>query len=173
MSDNFKMIHMDHWLNILYGPFPKYFERAKISIIKDAYLEKDLDYNPICVAYFRGVAYSEALVPIASNPDRLNLTGNCKDRMQALFQEKVDLENEKTIIKGYLSRVLNLSVSRRDIYCLLPKAVNEHINSWSGSTSDEGINITDCKRVEFQRRNKQFSDMINERILTNLLLNHK
>ncbi len=172
--DNFKQDHMDNWLEILYGPFPKYFIRAKVRIIKDAYEAVEEDYSPTCIAYFRGIAYSEVPTPISSNPPRLDLVDTYKDRMESLFQEKVELEIEKTVIKGYLSRILNLSICPRDATALLPPSIREHLSSWKPLPDTNLIeDLPELTRIEFQSRNRQFSDQVSERILTNLLLNHK
>ena len=164
---------MDNWLKILYGPFPIYFDKTKANIIIQAYKAVDLEYHEADIVYYNGLAYSIAPAPFGSNPQRLDLTGTHKEQMCNLFKEKVDIANEQTIIKGYLSRILNLSICPRDIHALLPDSICDHLTAWNKNLEHEvGITVTKLKRDAFQERNKQFSDMIAERILTNLLLQH-
>ena len=174
---NFKQEHMDKWMELLYGPFPEYFEVSKARIIKTAYALAEEEYTDTAIAYFKGVAYSSISAPFGTNPPRLDLIEGPYKFMEELFQEKIDMENEKTIVKGYLSRILNLSVCVRDIDALLPDSIRDHMNSWRHKDayalfplSCEEIKVE--KRIEFIKRNKQFSDMVSERILTNLLLQH-
>lgn len=171
--DNFKQLYMDNWLEILYGPFPKYFEKTKNNIIVQAYAAVDITWREEDIVYYNGLAYSIAAAPFGSNPQRIDLTGNQKDQMTALFKEKVEIANEQTIVKGYLSRILNLAICSRDIHALLPESICSHLTAWNKTgPSNVVLTITKPKRDEFQKRNKQFSDLIAERILTNLLLQH-
>ena len=169
--NNFKQTYIENWLHILYKDFPIYFKKSKNNLIRQAYITQNLKYKMEDIVYFKGIAYSAATAPFASNPQRIDLVGIHAEQMEKLFQEKVDIANEQVIVQGYLSRILNLSVYPADVDILLPENIKDHLTCWNKKRNVYGTTISENKQVLFKAKNKQFSDLISECILTSLLLN--
>jgi len=171
MDSNFKQRYMTEWMKILYGDFPKYFETTIHDIIQQNTLLQEGFPTDSDIMYVKGIAYFSKIAAIGSNPNRYELHSDLKERVQNLFNDKAEMADETVIIQGYLRRILNLSTVEEDICMLLPDNIKSHlIQKHFHLNPNVFSTITKEKQLEFQKRNKQFSDLITERMLTNLLL---
>ena len=167
---NFKRTAMDNWMETLYGAFPKYYLDTLQDILQDnTRLHENLP-QPTDIMYVRGTAYSINVAPIGSNPARYEVHPDIEHRVKQLFTEKAEIADEEVIVQGYLRRLLNLCEVREDMVLLMSDNIKSNLlpNTENYCYSNATVKEDKCK--EFIKRNKQFSDLIAERLLTNILL---
>jgi len=170
MDANFKRTHMDNWMHLLYGEFPKYYKKTlEELIITNTKLHDNLP-NATDIMYVRGTAYYYNIAAIGSNPNRYELHLDIQEQVLRLFNDKIEIADEIVIIQGYLRRILNLCTIEEDIKILLPNNIKDHFKGFMPSITTRGTTITAEVATKFKHRNKQFSNLISERILVNLLL---
>lgn len=104
-------------------------------------------------------------------PLKTILDSSLEDRMHMLTEDKAATDNEYRAILAYVKRLLNLSNSVEDIYCLWPTDLNPY---WTDSMEELRMNSTQTLRPEviedFKIQTKSSLVYIKERKFKNLLL---
>ena len=170
MDYNFKQDNMKHWMKLLYGAFPKYYLDTLKEIIEENTILHENVPCPTDIMYVKGTAFTSAPAPIGSNPARYEVHPELVHRVLQLFTEKTEIADEEVIVQGYLRRLLNITQVREDVSVLLADNIKDYLLLPENHKNELAITVTKEKREEFIKRNKQFSDLITQRMLTNILL---
>ena len=161
MHESFEMVH-SYLMAALFDPIMN-------QLVRDIEEVGFSNRKGILIFRYKGGMYnSHLLTNFMATPE---LDPRLHPQMELLYIEKKEVDIEKLTVSAYICRMMNLADSYMDIYNLLPESTHQYLNIVihrfiNGSLPTLHLDVTTLA----QESEKDAIQLINNRILTNLLL---
>ena len=150
----------------LYEPVQRQFKTRLDSLIKRNTVILGASHQSFI---YKGNLYTCDITP---PPRKLNrLVPQLVPDMDAYLADLKQLnDKEVPYVMGFINQVLNSSNDLHDYLRLLPSSVHQPIQKLIDSCPYRTKKLTDEQVQELQTRNKQYIDLVKQRMVTNLLI---
>ena len=170
-----KYIIQENLLKILYSLNTEQIQTKVRNVIERNCLINKI--SPINAPFTKhqGILFEYSKGAQMESTDDFSLKLNCHESIQTDFMNCVQLQNqlkeERLTVSSYLARALNISSTLMEIAVLLPNALIEKSNHFHSSVlaNQSNYKYSDTQNT-FIQKNKQYFDLVNERLLTNILI---
>jgi len=101
-----------------------------------------------------------------------NLPKEFHEEFHQTYVEITKLDKDISVITAYLTRLLNLCTTQRDIAYVMPKEVHFCFLKQMGDIKESPLSIDESSFQLFLKDNEQYENLIRERLMLNLILEH-
>ena len=161
MYESFEILH-SYLMEALFAPINNQLRRD----VREVALSNSNEASPF---RYKGKLYNSPI--FLSFSVAFELDNHLHPQMELLVKEQKEVKIEELKVSAYICRMLNLADSLIDVCNLLPESTHQYLNIIINKSINDSLPTLNLARITLtQESEKDAIQLINNRILTNLLL---